>query len=64
MDILNFNTGFGKAVASKILSKLLSKKLGFNVDVDLKKLHIRNDGRELKISFAGDASAPTNAIKL
>lgn len=64
MDILNFNTRFGKAFASKILSNILSKKLGFRVAVDLNKLHIRNDGNTLTITFSGEASAPTSEVRI
>lgn len=64
MDILNFNTRFGKGIASKILSNILSKKLGFRVAVDLNKLHIRNDGNTVTITFSGEASAPTSEVRI
>ena len=63
MDILNFNTKFGKALVSKFLSKILSKKLGFRVSVGLDRLHIKNDGTTVSIIFSGEATAPTNSIK-
>lgn len=63
MDILNFNTKFGKGVVSKLLSNVLSKKLGFKIVFDLDKLHIKNDGTTVSIIFSGQASAPTKSIK-
>lgn len=63
MDILNFNTRFGKGIVSKLLSSFFSKKLGYKVKLDLSKLHIKNDGRTLTITFAGEATAPTESIK-
>ena len=64
VDILNFNTRIGKAIASKLVSTALSKKLGFKVSVNLDKLHIKNDGTTVSITFSGDATAPTNSIML
>lgn len=64
MDILNFNTKFGKGIVSKLLSKILSKKLGFRVTVDLDRLHIKNDGTTVSVIFSGEATAPTKSIKL
>ena len=64
MDILNFNTRLGKKAASKLLSMFLSKKLGTKVTVNLDKLHIKNDGTTVSIVFSGEASTPTDSIKL
>lgn len=63
MDILNFNTKFGKGIVSKLLSNILSKKLGFRVSVDLDRLHIKNDGTTVSVIFSGEATAPTKSIK-
>ncbi len=63
MDILNFDTQFGKWAASKIVSSVLSKKLGYEVNIDLKKLHICNRGGQIKITFAGSATTSTDNIK-
>lgn len=64
MDILNFNTKFGKGIVAKLLSNILSKKLGFRVTVDLDRLHIKNDGTTVSVIFSGEATAPTKSIKL
>ena len=64
MDILNFNTRFGKGIVSKILSNVLSKKLGFRIAIDLNKLHVRNDGNTVTITFAGEATAPTSEVRI
>ena len=63
MDILNFNTKLGKGIVSKLLSHVLSKKLGFRVSVDLDRLHIKNDGTTVSVIFSGEATAPTKSIK-
>ena len=63
MDILNFNTKFGKGIVSKLLSKVLSKKLGFRVTVDLDRLHVKNDGTTVSVIFSGEVTAPTKSIK-
>lgn len=62
-DILDLNSKFGKAMASKLLSSVLSKKLGFKVVIDLDMLRIKNDGRNVHIWFAGSGRAPTESIK-
>ena len=63
MDILNFNTQFGKGIASMIVSRILSKKLGYKINVDLEKLHICNGGGQIEITFAGSATTSTDNIK-
>ena len=63
MDILNFKTKFGKGIVSKLLSNVLSKKLGFRVTMDLDRLHIKNDGTTVSVIFSGEATAPTKSIK-
>lgn len=64
MDILNFNTDFGKWAVSKLLSRFLSKKLGFKVTINLDRLHAKNDGNKVSVIFSGEASAPTKSIKI
>lgn len=63
MDILNFNTQFGKGVASMIVSRILSKKLGYKINVDLEKLYICHRGGRIEITFAGSATTSSDNIK-
>lgn len=62
MDTLKISTFIGKKLASSILSKVLSKKAGFKVDVWLDSLDISLDEEDAHIKFSGSARVPADKL--
>lgn len=63
MDILRITTGISKKIVSKALTKMISKKLGYDVDICVEELLItRNENENAKVAFSGTAEIPLDKI--
>ncbi|MCQ2075685.1 MAG: hypothetical protein MJZ20_01425 [Bacteroidaceae bacterium] len=56
MDKMMLGTNFSKGILNRILSKLIKKKLGIDIGVDIITLDVEHvDGERIKVSIAADA---------
>ena len=62
MDTLKISTFIGKKLASSVISKFLSKKAGFKVNVWLDLLDISLDDEDAHIKFSGSARVPADKL--
>lgn len=55
MDKMMLGTNFSKGILNRILSKLIKKKLGIDIGVDIITFDVEHvDGERIKVSIAAD----------
>lgn len=59
---INFNTKFMRGLLSKLLVKIVSKKIGFKPEIDLKEFEVELKGGKLNYHIILDGSVDENAF--
>ena len=60
MDEVKIQTNFIKSILSRIVKNLIHKKLGVWCDLDIKQLHLENNGEKTKLTVELDAKIATS----
>ena len=63
MDELRISTKFMRGIVSKLLSKMLYKKLGYKIDIQLNDINVKVDEGVTRIHLNADAEMENNEFK-
>lgn len=59
---INFNTIFMRGMISKLLAKIISKKIGFKPEIDLKELNVELKDGKIDFHISLDGSVDEKAF--
>lgn len=63
MDELKISSGFMRGIVSKVVSKLLYKKLGYKIDIQLNDLSVKIADGTAKVHIDADANMNESELK-
>lgn len=62
MDEVKIQTNFMKTLLSKLIGKLISNKIGTRCDLNIKQIHVENNGEKTKLILELDVEVETSSL--